>query len=302
MKTIDFLTGPMAALMWPVVVSGVAVALLGAVLSVPVVLKRLAFIGQGVSHAAFGGAGIALVLGLTGATAALSLANLAVVGTFCVLTALGVAWASGRPTVAGQPASDSRSSSDRAAAEDTHIGVFLVASMALGALLTHWHRHRAPTGATAPSAEQILFGSILDVSWIDAAVAWGVLAATLALLVQTRRAMTFWLFDEPAAQAFGVPVKPLRYLLLALLGVATVTAMKLAGAVLATALLVIPGAVALRLTRRLHNAMLLAAVCALIGMLAGLVLSFEFDWPPGACVVLVLAAQFALVHLPRPKP
>ncbi|MFM9958715.1 MAG: metal ABC transporter permease [Phycisphaerales bacterium] len=302
MKTYEFLTGDMAPLFWPAVVAGVAIALIGALLSVPVVLKRLAFIGQGVSHAAFGGAGVALVLGLTGTTAAMSLAYLGVVGMFCVLTALGVAWAASRPAN-GAGGEGARGPGEQATGEDTLIGVFLVASMALGSLLTHWHtqrlKHGNAAGNSGPvrSAEQILFGSIFDVSWTDAVLAWGVLLVTLVTLIHTRRAMAFWLFDEPAASAFGVPVLRLRYLLLALLGIATVTAMKLAGAVLATALLVIPGAVALRLTQRLNAALLLACISGLVGMLGGLVLSFEFDWPPGASVVMVLAGQFVLASV-----
>lgn len=292
MKTIDYLSGDMGALLWPAVAAGVAVALLGAVLSVPVVLKRMAFIGQGVSHAAFGGAGVALVLGLVGSTAALSLAYLGIVGLFCVFTALGIAWASDRSASsrAGQ------STSDSATSEDTLIGVFLVASMALGAVLTHWQRSRA-SGSSVPNAEQILFGSILDVGWLDAVVAWAVLLVTTVVLVWKRRAMVFWLFDEPAAEAFGVPTRVLRYTLLALLGVATVTAMKLAGAVLATAVLVIPGAVALRLSDRLGRVMILACAAGLLGVVGGMVLSFEMEWPPGACVVMVLAAEFVIASL-----
>lgn len=296
MKTLDYLSGDMGSLLWPAVIAAVAVSLLGALLSVPVVLKRLAFIGQGVSHAAFGGAGVALVLGFVGGTAAMSLAYLGVVGMFCVLTAIGVAWASDRSMtsrVGGATGQATKSANDSATAEDTLIGVFLVASMALGALLTHWQRDRAP-GSAVPSAEQILFGSILDVGWVDAAVAWGVLLVTLIVLALKRRAMVFWLFDEPAAEAFGVPTRALRYTLLALLGVATVTAMKLAGAVLATAVLIIPGAVALRLSHRLGRVMVLACIAGLLGVVGGLALSFEMDLPPGACVVMVLAVEFVL--------
>ena len=288
MKTLEFLSGQMGEMLWPAVAAGVGVALLGAALSVPVVLKRLAFIGQGVSHAAFGGAGIALVLGLVGTGAAMSLAYLGVVGAFCVMTAIAVAWVSSRGTGTG---GNGAGGGESATAEDTIIGVFLVAAMALGALLTHWQRNRAP-GSRVPSAEQILFGSILDVGWADAAIAWVVLVATLITLISQRRALVFWLFDEPAAEAFGVRVAPMRYLLLALLGVATVTAMKLAGAVLATAVLVIPGAAALRLSERLGTVVLLAGTVGLVGMVGGMVVSFEMDWPPGACVVLVLAAQY----------
>lgn len=284
MKTLEYLSGPMGDLMWPAVAAGVAIALLGAALSVPVVLKRLAFIGQGVSHAAFGGAGIALVLGLTGTSAAASLGYLGVVGAFCVLTALAVAWASGK--------------SGNEAGEDTVIGVFLVATMALGALLTHWHANRSGGAAgAAVSAEQILFGSILDVGWWDVGIAWSVLAGTLVILWSARRAMVFWLFDESAAEAFGVRTTPLRYLLLTLLGVATVTSMKLAGAVLATALLVLPGAAALKMSERLGTVTILAGAWGVLGVLGGLVLSFEMDWPPGASIVGVLTAVYALSSL-----
>ena len=82
------------------------------------------------------------------------------------------------------------------------------------------------------------------------------------------------------------------------LGVAIVAAMKLAGVLLATALLILPGAIALRLSQRLAPVFILAAAAALLGVLAGLTLSFETDWPPGpsvviALVVLLLAASGA---------
>jgi zinc transport system permease protein len=310
MKTWEYLTGDMGMIYRPAMIAAVAIALLGAILSVPVVLKRLAFIGQGISHAAFGGAGVALVLGLggIGTSTATSLGYLAVVGTFCVVTALAIAWASdhsasARGVGASSPASAGATglsprarSGEAATSEDTLIGVFLVASMALGSLLTKWQSLRAP-GSQIRSAEQILFGSINDVAPPDAIIAWAVLALTLAVLLYTRRSMVFWLFDEPAAEAFGVRTRALRYLLLALLGIATVTAMKLAGAVLATAVLIIPGAVALKLSERLSTVVLLACIVGLLGMLGGMVLSFEMDWPPGACVVTVLAAQYLLATL-----
>src|SRR5258706_231977 len=68
MKTIQYLTDPLyASLYWPGVIAGLAMAIICALLSVLVVLKRLAFIGQGISHAAFGGIGLAAIMGLTAA-------------------------------------------------------------------------------------------------------------------------------------------------------------------------------------------------------------------------------------------
>src|SRR5204862_2720586 len=86
-KTWDYLFNPIYGNdFWPPIVTGLAVAALCALLSVLVVLKRLAFIGQGISHAAFGGIGVAGVLGLVGAalTPAQSAGQFFVVLTFCL--------------------------------------------------------------------------------------------------------------------------------------------------------------------------------------------------------------------------
>ena len=67
MRTIEYLTKPeLMGIYWPIVLAGLAIAVTCATLSVVVVLKRLVFIGQGVSHSAFGGVGVAYVLGITG--------------------------------------------------------------------------------------------------------------------------------------------------------------------------------------------------------------------------------------------
>lgn len=285
MRTLEYLTGQSAGLFLPGVVAGLAIALHCAALSVFVVVKRLAFIGQGVSHAAFGGVGLAAFLGLSaGATFGLTAA-------FCVASAVGIAHLSRR----------------REARADTVIGVFLVAAMALGAILLAL-RARNPGAGPPPSWEGLLFGSISAVSWADAALAWGLAIATLATLWCVRRRALFWAFDEPGAEASGVRTAGVRVLMLALLAVAIVAAMKLAGVILATALLVLPGAAALRLSRRLAPVFALSALLAVGGLCAGLVVSFETDLPPGASVVGVLTLAFAAAWLApgrasdRPNP
>jgi ABC-type Mn2+/Zn2+ transport system permease subunit len=148
--------------------------------------------------------------------------------------------------------------------------------------------------------ESILFGDLFSVGHIDAILAWGVAGIVVGSIWATRRRMLFWAFDEAAAPAFGVPAAAMKYLLITLLAVAIVTAMKLAGVVLATALLVLPGAVALRLSDRYHRVVLLAAGAALVGVMGGLVLSFESDLPPGACIVAVLVVLFGAARVTGP--
>lgn len=269
-RTLEYLTGPSAGAFLPGLVAGAAIALQAGVLSPLVVLKRLSFIGQGVSHAAFGGVGVAFAMGITGAP------RFVLIAVFCLACALGIARASGR----------------RAERADAAIGAFLVGAMALGAALISW-RSRAGGGGAAPAWEQILFGSILAVSWTDALLACVSALATTAVVFVVRRPMLFSTFDAQAAEAFGAPVGAMRTLLLALLAVAVVTAMKLAGVVLATALLILPGAAALRVSARLSVVLGLSVGFAVLGIALGAVGSFEADLPPGACMVGALIALLA---------
>ncbi len=136
MNTWTFLTGESAALFWPPIIAGLAVAAMCAFLSVLVVLKRLSFIGQGISHAAFGGIGVAAMLGLlsgTGAGNGLSLGQFCVVLTFCLASAILIGHLSRKSTTHA----------------DTAIGIILVASMALGAILLKWNSVPTATGYAA---------------------------------------------------------------------------------------------------------------------------------------------------------
>lgn len=283
MKTFDFLFGDDAAMWWAPVAAGLGIAVQCALLSVLTVLKRLSFVGQGVSHAAFGGVGLAVVLGfgavdsLEGGQGAVGAAGyLLIVGGFCVTTAMLIAWLSDR----------------RGVSADTAIGILLVAAMALGALLLHLHRLHAPPGVRTPNVEEVLFGSLTVVGWADAAAAWGCAAAVGLVLWGTRRGLLFWAFDESAAEAAGVPTRRVRLVLMTLLALVIVVSMRLAGVVLATALLVLPGAAALRLSHRLARVMMLSVVVSVLGVAMGLVASFEWNLPPGPCIVTVLAGLF----------
>lgn len=271
-----------------VIAAGVAIAVLTSVLSVLVVLKRLAFIGQGVSHAGFGGIGLAFVLGLTGvhgdeglAGAALAqhLGLFGLILVFCVAAALGIA----------------RLSRSGRTGLDTAIGIVLVFAMAGGMLLYQLAEHRAEASGHAPppEMEDVLFGSLTSVGWIDAVIAWAVCVVSLGVLAWLRRPMLFATFDESAAEAFGVRIGRMQTVLLVALAVAVVVTMQLAGVVLATAMLVLPGAAGLRLSDRLGLVVVWSVVIALAGTLAGLMVSVETGWQTGPSVVLTLVALYA---------
>lgn len=280
MNTIDYLFGS-GATMRPAALAAVAVALLCGLLSPLVVLKRMAFIGQGVSHAAFGGIGVAAVLGLFSAGAMGSgtpLGAMAVVSAFCVASALLIGSLSKRSGVS----------------EDTAIGVLLVASMALGFLLLQVYRSRP--GAEAISVENVLFGDVATTGPTQAWLAWIVLGVGVVAVLVMRRSLLFWAFDEPMAETLGVRVPLVRSVLMVLLAIAIVVTMQLAGVILATAMLVLPGAAALQISRRLWTVLVLSLVLSLLGVIAGLVISFETDWQPGPNIALVYVGVFGLAR------
>lgn len=282
--TIRYLTDPtLAPIFWPGVIVGLGVGVMCSLLSVFVVLKRLSFIGQGISHAAFGGIGIAVVLSYVFQNPGLSagVPLLGVVGTFCLVAAWAVASLSDRRTTTA----------------DTAIGIVLVASMALGAILLSAAFRDARTTAPPRDLESILFGSIAGVDWADACLAWGAAASILTVVWAVRRPLVFWAFDEPAAEAFGVRGGWIRLLLMLLLTLAIVASMQLAGVVLATALLVLPGAAALHLSDRLGRVLGLAVGAGVLGVVGGLVLSFESNWPTGPSIVAVSTVLYGAARV-----
>jgi zinc transport system permease protein len=279
MRIAEWLHGPLWEMLQSTLLGGIAVSLMGAVLSVLVVLKRLAFIGQGVSHSAFGGIGVAALIAALSAAVLSDSASFLIILAFCLLAAFGMAL-----------------TSDREALEsDTAIGVFLVASMALGAaLVAIAGKMSGGTVGAAGAWERALFGTVLgttrEYAWLAAAISAGVLLA----LAWFRRGIAFWCFDEASAAAFGVPTVRMKFLLIIVLAVATVTAMRLAGVVYATALLVLPGAAALRLSARMAPVIAISCVVALLGMVLGILASIEADLPTGASIVLALTLLFAI--------
>ncbi len=274
MKTIEYLTDPLTApLFLPGVLAGIAIAILSAGLSVFVVVKRLSFVGQGISHAAFGGVGLAAILGLTATSMKVApmegIPQFLIVTGFCLAAGIAVGFIADKET----------------ASDDAAIGIILVASMAIGAILLT----KAPTGL---NWESFLFGSLYNVPPMDAAVAWVLAGLVMLTLWLTRRSLVFWAFDEQASPAFGVSPHAMKLVLLTLLAISTVAAMKLAGVVLATAILVLPGAIALQLSRRFMPVFALSFAAAVAGVVFGIVASFEFDTSPGPAIVVVLTVLF----------
>lgn len=204
-----------------------------------------------------------------------------IVLAFCIAAALGMAAVSDRRTLS----------------LDTAIGMFLVGSMALGAILVQEARliaERSGRSSSVQSWESILFGSILTSDTRDVTVGWTIAGVVIAGAWVFRRPMLFWALDEESSRAFGVPAKAMKIALMVLLSLAVVVAMKLAGVVLATALLVLPGATALKLTSRMWPVVGISVGSGVAGLVGGMALSILLNWQPGPGVVVVMTGLFLM--------
>ena len=268
--------------------AAIVISIMGGALSVFVVLKRLAFIGQGISHAAFGGVGIALVLGVHGATTAGAIGQLAIVVAFSIAAALFIA-------------SLSRAHQGRI---DTAIGVVLSASMALGFVLftlaeskhDHDHQGHAAHGHEDQHhlIEDILFGNILSTTWPKAATAIAVAIAIITITWFNRRRFIFWAFDEPVVDAYGLSSKRTTNTFLILLALAVVMAMQIAGVVLAAAMLVLPGAAALNLTSKLRPVFIYSILIGAAGAALGMAIGINAGYPAGPTIVLTQSILYLI--------
>lgn len=251
------------AFMQKALLAAILVGLLCSALSFFVVIKRLSFLGAGISHTALGGIAIGLVTGLDP-----------------VLT--GSIFAVGTSMLTGYISKKGR------VGEDVVIGIFYASGMALGIALI------SSLKGYYPELFTLLFGNILAVTIKDLVIMASVLVAVLLFIVLFFKELLAICFDEEMAEAAGVPVNFIYMGLLAAMGLTVMVSIQLVGVVLVSALIVLPGAIASRLSKNYRSMLLLSLFFGVSGSLAGLILSYAFPVPPGAAIVLILALIFGL--------
>jgi len=104
-------------------------------------------------------------------------------------------------------------------------------------------------------------------------------------------------FDEEFSEVVGVPTKTMYLLLLCLVALSVVVLIRAVGVILVIALLTIPAAISRRFTHNIKNLMLLSIFIAIVLTITGLYLSYIFDLPSGATIVLILGIGFLLSSL-----
>jgi ABC-type Mn2+/Zn2+ transport system permease subunit len=245
----------------------VAATLVGALcglLGVYIVLRRMSYIGHGLSHAAFGGAVLSYVLNLDFYLGA---------GLWSFVAAILINWTSRRRGIGG----------------DAAIGIVTTASFAVGVAIISKVRK------FTRSFDAALFGSTVSVTTTDVAVIAGVaLLVALGLFVSYKQ-LLFMTFDPEVAPTYGVPAGWVDIGFALALAATIVVSMQVVGVTLIAAAIVIPPIIGRLLSDSFAR---LLGISTLIGTLcgcAGMYLSYYIDVASGATIVLLAAAIFMLV-------
>ena len=242
-----------------------------------VVCRRMVFLAGGITHASFGGLGIAFWLGANPIGGAL---------LFAILSALGIEWAGSRGRIR----------------EDSAIGIIWSVGMAVGALFMSLR-----PGYTSGDLSAYLFGSIVTVTRGDVTALALLTLVILAGALLWLRPIMYVAFDRDFARSRGIPTRVVSYLMAALVAATIVLSIRIMGIVLLISLLTIPVAVVNAFSRDYRTIAATAPAVAVAGNVAGLAASYHFEVPPGAAIIFTLTltlimAKLLTLHRKKPRP
>lgn len=152
-------------------------------------------------------------------------------------------------------------------------------------------------GKSATSIQSYLFGSIVTITQEQVWILGFLFLVVFALFFLFKRPMYILTFDEDTAHVDGLPVRVMSMLFNVLTGVAIAMMIPIAGALLISAIMVLPAAISMRLGKSFNAVILISVVIGMIGMMSGLTSSFYLDTPPGATITLVFIALFLVINL-----
>ena len=245
-------------------IAGVLAGGLCGLVGVYVVLRRMSYIGHGLSHAIFGGAVVSYVLQVNFYAGA---------GLWGLLSAMLINSVARRRKIGA----------------DAAIGVITTASFAIGvALISHVHKFTVNFDAA-------LFGNILGVRSQDLIVLACATAFVVTIVFLRYRQLLFLTFDPDVADAYGVNTRRYDTLFALILAVTVVSTMQLLGVTLIAAIIVVPAIVGRLLTDSFGKMLILATIFGALCSVIGVYISYYNDVASGATIVLVTAALFIVV-------
>lgn len=248
------------------IIASILTSVVAGIIGTYVVARRSVFISGGITHASFGGMGIAYFFGLPPFIGA---------GVFAILSSLGIEWTSNKAGLR----------------EDSAIAILWSLGMAIGIIFVFL------TPGYTPNLMAFLFGDILTVKHSD--LLWLAITGSIIML-------SMWLFydaiivtafDTNYAKTTGLPVRTIRYVISVFIAIAIVLSIKVMGIILVLSLFTIPPSVANLFSKSYKTVMLTAIIISLLGSLIGLIMAYFLDLPSGATIILTLTIIYLLSRL-----
>ncbi len=248
---------------------GVLIALCSSLLGVTLVLRRFSYIGDGLSHVAFGALAIASVMNLTN--------RMLVILPVTVISAVLLLRTGQNTKVKG----------------DAAIAMISVGALAFGYLLMNLF---ATSSNLAGDVCTTLFGStsILTLTSADVWICIAMSIAVLLIFVLFYNKIFAVTFDETFSKAAGVRVERYNLLIAVVIAVIIVLAMNLVGSLLISALIIFPALSAMRLFGNFKSVTVFSAVLSVICALSGMLISILAGTPVGSTIVAVDVLAFVL--------
>ncbi len=269
MSPIDLLTSPI--IRYPLIIA-LLVGITAPIVGTYLVQKRLALLGDGLGHVALTGVAAGW---LAGSLAALTPVDaLAVPGALiaAVAGALIIEWV----RMAGHTS------------RDTALAILFYGGIAGGVVIIQL------AGGTSQSLMAYLFGSLATVSGADLIIALVLAVVIVAVGVGLRPLLFAVTSDEEHAQAIGLPVRMVNILIAVMAALTVTLAMRIVGALMVSALMIVPVAAAQSMVRGFARTMNLAIVIGVLCAVSGLLITVYVDLPPGGVIVLLSIGVYIL--------
>jgi ABC-type Mn2+/Zn2+ transport system permease subunit len=246
-------------------IAAVIVGALCGFIGVYVVLRRMSYIGHGLSHALFGGAVLSYVVNINFFVGA---------GLWSLIAAYLI----------------HRISHRRWVGADAAIGVVTTSSFALGVAIVSTYR------TFTRNIEAALFGNILGITVADLWIVTAISLVVFVALLIMRRQLLFLTFDPEVASSYGIAAGPTDLLFMLLLAVTVLASTQILGVTLVAAAMVIPPVIGRYLTNRFHSLLIVSPLIGVLCSAAGMYLSFYLDISSAATIVLTSAALFLVLE------
>lgn len=245
-------------------IAALLTGLLASMVGTYIVSRKIVFISGGITHASFGGIGMAYFFGLNPLMGA---------AVFAIFSATGIEWISQKGKIR----------------EDSAIAILWSLGMALGIIFVFM------TPGYTPNLMSFLFGNILSIGKAEIYLLLSFCIITALFFIVFFRPVVYTAFDPEFAGIMGIPVAFFRYTMSVIIALSIVISIRTVGIILVLSLFTIPQITAMLFTRDFARIIPLAALFGVLGSLAGLFFSYFFNIPSGAAIIFFLTIQFLII-------